>query len=90
MDPFELQTFPRNREIVVDAGYLASRRHIIYGLVELDVTRARELVGLASARGEPKISFMAFVVLRPLLPIHKSRPTGIGAGDSLSFTMSMS
>jgi pyruvate/2-oxoglutarate dehydrogenase complex dihydrolipoamide acyltransferase (E2) component len=62
MDHFDIFPFPPQREIVVDAGYLASRRHIIYGLVEVDVTRARELGRLLSARDNTKISFTAFIV----------------------------
>jgi hypothetical protein len=38
---YDLYPFPPEREIVVDAGYLGTGRHIIYALVELDVTRAR-------------------------------------------------
>jgi pyruvate/2-oxoglutarate dehydrogenase complex dihydrolipoamide acyltransferase (E2) component len=49
-------------EIIIDAGYLASKRHIIYGLVEADVTRARELRRVISARDKSKISFTAFLV----------------------------
>ena len=38
MSNFDILPFPPEREVVVDAGYLASGRHIIYGLVEVDVT----------------------------------------------------
>lgn len=62
MDDFEIRSFPRRREIVVDAGYLASGRHIIYGLVEVDVTRARELRSLLAAGEAAKPSFTAFIV----------------------------
>jgi pyruvate/2-oxoglutarate dehydrogenase complex dihydrolipoamide acyltransferase (E2) component len=62
MGHFDILPFPLGREIVVDAGYLGSRRHIIYGLVEVDVTKARELVRLLSARDNTKTSFTAFVV----------------------------
>jgi pyruvate/2-oxoglutarate dehydrogenase complex dihydrolipoamide acyltransferase (E2) component len=62
MDDFEILLSHPGREIVVDAGYLASNRHIIYGLVEADVTRARELGRLISARDKSKISFTAFLV----------------------------
>jgi pyruvate/2-oxoglutarate dehydrogenase complex dihydrolipoamide acyltransferase (E2) component len=62
MGHFDILPFPPGREIVVDAGYLGSRRHITYGLVEVDVTKARELGRLLSARDDTKISFTAFVV----------------------------
>jgi hypothetical protein len=38
---YDLYPFPPKREIVVDAGYLGTGRHIIHALVELDVTRTR-------------------------------------------------
>lgn len=62
MGHFDILPFPPGREIVVDAGYLGSRRHINYGLVEVDVTKARELGRLQSARDHTKISFTAFIV----------------------------
>jgi pyruvate/2-oxoglutarate dehydrogenase complex dihydrolipoamide acyltransferase (E2) component len=62
MNDFDLLPFPAERELVVDAGYLGTGRHIIYGLVEVDVTRARELRRLLAARDETQISFTAFIV----------------------------
>jgi len=62
MSHFDILPFPPERHIVVDAGYLGSRRHIAYGLVEVDVTKARELARLLSARDSTKISFTAFIV----------------------------
>jgi hypothetical protein len=52
----------RERELVVDAGYLAAKRHIIHGLLEVDVTRPRELLrDNPGADGQP-LSFTAFVI----------------------------
>ncbi len=62
MSQFDVLPFSPEREIVVDAGHLGSRRHIIHGLVEVDVTRARELRRLLSASGDAPISFTAFIV----------------------------
>jgi pyruvate/2-oxoglutarate dehydrogenase complex dihydrolipoamide acyltransferase (E2) component len=59
---YELRPFPAERELVVDAGYLGAKRHVIFGLVEVDVTRARAHLRAESERGEKKISFTAFVV----------------------------
>jgi pyruvate/2-oxoglutarate dehydrogenase complex dihydrolipoamide acyltransferase (E2) component len=58
---FEIQRFPPEREIVVDAGRLASRRHIVHCLIEADVTRARELLRAPATDGT-SLSFTAFVV----------------------------
>ncbi|MFZ0548867.1 MAG: 2-oxo acid dehydrogenase subunit E2 [Candidatus Promineifilaceae bacterium] len=62
MDRFDLFPFSSEREIVVDAGYLGSGRHIIHGLVEVDVTRARELRRQLSASDGTPISFTGFIV----------------------------
>ena len=59
---FGLKKFPAEREIVIDAGYLASGRHIIYALLELDVTEGKKtLEELSNSLGE-KVSFTAFLV----------------------------
>jgi hypothetical protein len=59
---FDLSKFPAEREIVVDAGYLASGRHIIYALLEVDVTDARNTIKEHSRTAGDKISFTAFIV----------------------------
>ena len=59
---YDLYPFPAEREIVVDAGYLGTGRHIIHALVELDVTRARELLRAASEAQGRALSFTAFIV----------------------------
>lgn len=62
MDQFDVLPFSPEREVIVDAGYLGSRRHVIHGLVEVDVTKARELRRQLSAGDNTKISFTAFMV----------------------------
>lgn len=59
---YEVLPFPSEREIVIDAGRLASRRHIVHALIEVDVTRARELLRGSTARRGVSLSFTAFVV----------------------------
>lgn len=59
---YDIFSFPAEREIVVDAGYLGARRHIMYGFVEVDVTRARQLLEEQSVRVGSKLSFTAFLV----------------------------
>ena len=55
-DEFEVRPFPLQRALVVDAGYLSHKRHIVHGLVSVNVTRARSIVK------ERELSFTAFVV----------------------------
>ena len=59
---FDLRRFPPEREIVVDAGYLAGGRHIIYALFEVDVSDARQMINELSIAAGQKISFTAFIV----------------------------
>ena len=59
---FNLTRFPAEREIVVDAGYLAGGRHIIYALLEVDVSDARHMMDELSIVAGQKISFTAFIV----------------------------
>lgn len=59
---FEYRPFPPERAVVVDAGYQAARRHVIYGLLEVDISRARTLLRDLSEQTNTRISFTAFVV----------------------------
>jgi pyruvate/2-oxoglutarate dehydrogenase complex dihydrolipoamide acyltransferase (E2) component len=62
MHSFDVLPFSRERELVVDAGYLGAGRHIAYGLAEVDVTEARaQLRSQTAADGSP-LSFTAFIV----------------------------
>jgi len=61
LSEYDIIPFPRGREIVVDAGYLGAGRHIIHGLVEVDVSRARALIGERAADTGQKLSFTAFI-----------------------------
>jgi len=55
-DDFEIFSVPVQRNLVVDAGHLASKRHIIHGFVEVDVTKAQEI------RRKENLSFTAFLI----------------------------
>lgn len=59
---FDFLPVPYDRSLVVDAGYMAARRHLIYGMVEVDVTRARQALQEIQAAGGPALSFTAFLV----------------------------
>jgi pyruvate/2-oxoglutarate dehydrogenase complex dihydrolipoamide acyltransferase (E2) component len=59
---YNLTNFPAEREIVIDAGYLGTGRHVTYGLLEVDVTQAyQKILDLTTERGG-KLSFTAFIV----------------------------
>jgi len=59
---YQIVPFPAARHLIVDAGRLASRRHIIHGLLELDVTRPREMMRQHKAHTGESLSFTAFII----------------------------
>lgn len=59
---FRLEPFPAARNPVVDAGRLGSRRHLIHGLMELDVTTAREYLRTHKVQTGESLSFTGFLV----------------------------
>lgn len=59
---FEVKPFPRARHDIVDALEVGVRRHMVHALLELDVTRARELIHERARDGGKRLSFTAFVV----------------------------
>jgi pyruvate/2-oxoglutarate dehydrogenase complex dihydrolipoamide acyltransferase (E2) component len=61
-DGRDVLPFSADREIVVDAGHLAARRHIVHGLVEVDITKARELRRRRAETNAAPFSFTAFIV----------------------------
>jgi len=59
---YEIKPFPRNRQLVSDAGWIAHRKHMIHGLVEVDVTQPRRIIRAQKARTGERLSFTAFVL----------------------------
>jgi pyruvate/2-oxoglutarate dehydrogenase complex dihydrolipoamide acyltransferase (E2) component len=59
---YQTRPFPRMRRLILDAGWLGRRRHTIRGLIELDVTLARQLLRADQARTGVPLSFSAFVI----------------------------
>lgn len=61
-EDYQTKPFSRARGPVVDAGRLASRRHVIHGLLEIDVTRARRFISQHSAETGERLSFTGFII----------------------------
>jgi pyruvate/2-oxoglutarate dehydrogenase complex dihydrolipoamide acyltransferase (E2) component len=59
---YELRNFPAQRRFALDAGRLGRKKHIVHGLAEVDVTKARELIGEHRQRSGEKLSFTAFII----------------------------
>ena len=47
---YQLVPFPKIRRLMVDGGYMARQKHLIHGLVEMDVTHARRMIHEHKAR----------------------------------------
>ena len=58
---YEIVPFPRMRHLVIDTMRSAHRKHIIHGLVEVDVTRSRQYIREQEARTGEQLSFTVFV-----------------------------
>jgi pyruvate/2-oxoglutarate dehydrogenase complex dihydrolipoamide acyltransferase (E2) component len=56
-----VRPFPRSRRLIVDNGRAHGGRHPMVGLIEVDVTRARELIRERKAATGEGLSFTAFV-----------------------------
>ena len=59
---YQLVPFPKIRRLMVDGGYMARQKHLIHGLVEMDVTHARRLIRGYKERTGETLSFTAFIM----------------------------
>ncbi|MFQ3565748.1 MAG: 2-oxo acid dehydrogenase subunit E2 [Aggregatilineales bacterium] len=59
---YSVLPFRPQRRIIMDAGRMGRRRHLVHGLVEFDVTEARQRLRAVKAAGQP-LSFTAFIVV---------------------------
>lgn len=54
--------YPRSRLLMVDGGRMGLRKHTVHGLVEFDVTQARETIRQHKAQTGETLSFSAFIL----------------------------
>ncbi len=59
---YRIVPFPKIRRLMVDGGQLARQKHLIHGLVEMDVTEARRLIHVHKAQTGESLSFTAFIM----------------------------
>lgn len=59
---YQVVSLPKIRRLMVDGGRLGRQKHLIHGLVEMDVTAARRLIREHRARTGEALSFTAFVM----------------------------
>lgn len=61
-DDYEVLPFPLMRRVVIDSARIGSRKHMIHGLVEADVTEARRTIREHRDRTGESLSFTAFIL----------------------------
>ena len=61
-DDYEIVPFPTARRVIVDYLHASARKHTIHGLIEVDVTDARQYMREHKARTGESLSFTAFVI----------------------------
>ncbi len=61
-DGYTVVPFPKARHIYMDSLYLGQRKHTVYGLIETDVTRARQYIRQHKAKTGETLSFTAFLI----------------------------
>ena len=73
-DTFSVVPFSSDRQIVVDSLAIGIQRHVVHGLVEVDVTCARQFMREHKAKTGETLSFTAFIVacLAHAIELHKS------------------
>ena len=57
-----IKPFPPFRRLVIDGLEIASRKHLIHGLVEVDVTKPRQRIRELKAETGESLSFTGFIV----------------------------
>lgn len=53
--------FPKLRRLMVDGGRIGRQKHLVHGLVEIDVTEARRLIHAHKEKTGETLSFTAFI-----------------------------
>ncbi len=59
---YAILPFPRERQVIVEGGRLASRKHTVYALIEVDVTGPRQFIREHKAQTGETLSFTAFII----------------------------
>jgi pyruvate/2-oxoglutarate dehydrogenase complex dihydrolipoamide acyltransferase (E2) component len=59
---YTIEPFPAARQLIAEAGRMGSRRSLIHGLLEIDVTHARTVLREHKAQTGETLSFTAFIV----------------------------
>lgn len=61
-DDYTVSRFPPSRKVIIDAGRIGSRRHLIHGLMEIDITHPRAILRNYKDESGETFSFTAYLV----------------------------
>lgn len=61
-DNYRIEPIPKMRRFTFDAGYLGRRRHIVHGLIEVDVTQVMQTIHNHKEMTGESLSFTAYVI----------------------------
>ena len=59
---YQALPFPMERQVTIQGGRLASRKHTIHALIEVDITKPRSMIREHKVRTGETLSFTAFVI----------------------------
>jgi len=59
---YQVLPFQMERQVTIQGGRLASRKHTIYALIEVDVTKPRHMIQEHKARTGEALSFTSFII----------------------------
>ena len=61
-EEYTIEPISKMRRFSLDAGYLGRRRHIVHGLIEVDVTEARTFIKEHKSKTGEILSFTAYII----------------------------
>jgi hypothetical protein len=73
----DTQPYPKNRLLMVDGGRLGRHKHTVHGLVEFDITQARQAIRQHKALTGQALSFSAFFLACLGQAIDQDRQTAV-------------
>jgi len=59
---YTIRPFPKVRRLMVDGGRMGRMRHIVHGLLEVDVTQARQAIQKHKEQTGETLSFTAYII----------------------------
>jgi pyruvate/2-oxoglutarate dehydrogenase complex dihydrolipoamide acyltransferase (E2) component len=61
-DGYRVVPFPHTRQLIIDHGRVGRRKHLVYGLLEVDVTETRQRIRQFRARTGEALSLTSFII----------------------------